>query len=67
MKPLAEASLAGRCAGHAVRRVCMDVEPTRSQVGMLAGNPELAGLLVISYADMTAGDTCPRQVCCAAR
>lgn len=44
---IAEASLAGRPAGHIIRRGCMDAERKRSQVGMLAGDPELAGLLAI--------------------
>jgi hypothetical protein len=37
-EPLTDIFLAVRCAGHAVRRVCMGVEPTRPQVGMLAEN-----------------------------
>jgi hypothetical protein len=45
--------------------VCMGVEPTRPQVGMLAENPELAGLIVIYYADVPVGAICFRQVCCA--
>jgi hypothetical protein len=63
-EPLTDAFLAGRCAGHAVRRVCMGVEPTRPQVGMLAENPELAGLIVIYYAEVAIGAICFGQVCC---
>jgi hypothetical protein len=44
---LAEASLDARRAGHIVRRGCMDAERKRSPVGMLAGDPELVGLLAI--------------------